>query len=170
MNRTIIIPEFPNYAISKDGKVWSKPRKGSSTSGIWLNPYKDSHGYFQVSLHKEGKRTDKLVHHLVLEVYGQPRRKGQIALHLNGNKIDNRNSNLLWGTYKENVEDARKHGQMPNHKGESNGRAKLTIKEVKIIRKLYLRPKISLWFLARKFNISLSAIWAIVTRRTWNHI
>lgn len=164
------IPGFPNYTITKNGRVWSKPRQGSSTFGMWLNPYKDSHGYFQVSLRKNGKRTDKLVHHLVLEGYGQPRRKRQVTRHLNGNKQDNRIENLAWGTYKENVKDMRKHGQMPNHQGESNGRAKLTEKKVLQIRALYCSPKHNLWDLAHRFNMSLYAIWAIVTRRTWKYI
>lgn len=170
MNRIKIISDFPNYAITRDGRVWSFPRRGSSTSGKWLKPFKDSNGYFQVSLHEEGKRTEKLIHHLVLEAYKPPRKKSQITRHLNGNKIDNQDTNLKWGTYKENVEDARKHNQMPNHKGLSNGRAKLTIKEVKRIRKLYLKPEISLPILARKFHMSLYAIWAVVTRKTWKHI
>lgn len=165
-----LIPKFPEYAITRTGRIWSFPRQGSSSLGRWLKPYKDSQGYFQVSLYEEGKRTNKLVHHLVLEVYGQPRKKGQIARHLNGNKIDNRNKNLVWGTHKENSDDMIKHNTVPNRKGESNGRAKLTIEEVKLIRKLYLQPKISLWFLARHFNMSLYAIWAVVTRKTWKHV
>lgn len=155
---------FSDYLISNAGLIFSIKRNH------WLNPYKDSHGYFQVSLYKDNKRTDKLIHHLVLEMYGEPRQEAQVTRHLNGNKTDNRIENLQWGTYLENVTDMRKHGQMPNHKGESNGQAKLTRKKVKTIRKLYADPKISLWSLARKFNMSLYAIWAIVTRRTWKHI
>lgn len=155
---------FIDYLISPTGDIFSLKRNR------WLHPYKDSHGYFQVSLFKNKKRADKLVHHLVLEMYGEPRQKGQVARHLNGNKIDNRIGNLAWGTRKENVEDMRRHDQMPNHRGESNGRAKLTERKVKLIRRLRSKQKKSLWFLARKFDMSLYAIWAIVTRRTWRHI
>lgn len=155
---------FSDYLISNAGLVYSVKRC------LWLHPYKDSHGYYQVSLFKDNKRTDKLIHHLVLEMYGKPRQEGQVTRHLNGNKTDNWIENLQWGTSKENSEDMIKHNTVPNRKGELNGRAKLTKKEVKIIRRLYHHPGISLWFLARKFNMSLYAIWAIVTRRTWKHI
>ena len=159
-----IHPIFTEYMISPTGDIFSLKRIR------WLCPYKDSHGYFQVSLFKDKKRTDKLVHHLVLEMYGQPRRKGQVTRHLNGNKTDNRIENLQWGTYQENSNDMGKHGRIPNRIGILNPRAKLTEKEVKTIRKLYIQPKVSLGFLARKFNMSLYAIWAIVRRRTWKHI
>ena len=170
MDKLKTISGFPNYSITRDGQVWSKPRQGSSTLGKRMKPYKDSHGYFQVSLFKNKKRTDKLIHHLVLETYGEPRLRGQVTRHLNGDKTDNRIENLAWGTHQENSDDMIKHNSVPYRKGESNGRAKLTEKNVKTIRKLYLQPENSLWFLDRKFNIGLYAIWAIVTRRTWKHI
>lgn len=155
---------FSNYLISNAGLIYSVKRC------LWLHPYKDSHGYYQVSLFKGNKRTDKLIHHLVLEMYGKPRQEGQVTRHLNGNKTDNRIENLAWGTYKENSDDMTKHGQVPNRKGELNGRAKLTEMEVKLIRWLRSQQKQSLWSLARKFDMSLYAIWAIVQRRTWKHI
>ena len=162
------ISGFPNYSITKDGRVWSEHRQG--TKGSWLHPYKDSHGYFQVSLSENNKRTNKLVHHLVLETFGPSRQEKQIARHLNGIKTDNRIGNLCWGTFSENQQDSIRLGMFPNRKGESNGRAKLTKKKVLQIRVLYCSPKYSLWDLAHRFNMSLYAIWAIVTRRTWKHI
>jgi len=50
-------------------------------------------------------RVDRKVHHLVLEAFVGPKLPGMIALHRNDNTLDNRASNLYWGTSKDNAHD-----------------------------------------------------------------
>lgn len=48
------IPRFPNYAITRDGRVWSKPRinaVGNNLQGQWLKPVKRK-DYLHVDLCK----------------------------------------------------------------------------------------------------------------------
>ncbi len=44
------IPNFLDYSITKDGKVWSRK------TNRWLKPSVDTHGYLRVALHRGGKR------------------------------------------------------------------------------------------------------------------
>lgn len=51
------------------------------------------------------------VHILVLEAFTGNRPDGLIARHLNDVKTDNRAENLVWGTYRQNLEDAVRNGR-----------------------------------------------------------
>ena len=44
-----------------------------------------------------------MVYHAVLEAWGFPRPKGYECDHINGNKKDNRITNLEWVTHSENI-------------------------------------------------------------------
>lgn len=55
-------------------------------------------------------RTPKSVAHIVLEAFVGPRPEGQVSRHLNDIHTDNRLVNLAWGTYAENVADAKRNG------------------------------------------------------------
>jgi hypothetical protein len=63
------------------------------------------------------------IHRLVCETFHGPR-KGMVVRHLDGNPLNNRLSNLAWGTHEENAADKVGHGTS-NH-GERNPQAKLT--------------------------------------------
>jgi hypothetical protein len=67
-------------------------------------------GYPVAQLCKAGTRSRFPVHRLVLTAFVGPKPDGMVARHLNGDKLDNRLSNLQWGTYTENAEDALTHG------------------------------------------------------------
>lgn len=89
------IAGFSNYAITKDGRVWSKPRKYATLQGQWLIPYIDSDGYSRIYLCQNKKRHNCFVHRLVLETYQGICPKGMECRHLNGNEQDNRLENLV---------------------------------------------------------------------------
>ena len=80
----------------------------------------------RVMLRREGTMTTRNVHALICEAF-HGKRKGREAAHvrhLNGDSMDNRPSNLAYGTPRENWEDK----ILANTAtiGEKNGRAKLT--------------------------------------------
>ncbi len=98
------IPDFPDYSITKDGRVWSCRFKR------WLKGNKNSNGYLHVCLRCNNKSYTRKIHRLVLETYIGPCPENMQCRHLNGNRLDNRLENLCWGTSSENHQDAIRHG------------------------------------------------------------
>lgn len=80
------------YAISNDGRVWS--RKTSR----WLKPAKSSNGYLSVRLH--GKTHS--VHRLVAQAFCDNDNDKIFVNHIDGNKLNNCSENLEWVTPSEN--------------------------------------------------------------------
>ena len=88
------IPNFPNYSITTDGKVFSH------TSNRFLKPaINKREGYKSVNIHK--KRIT--IHRLVALTYIPNPEDKPIVDHINRKKFDNRQENLRWVTQKENL-------------------------------------------------------------------
>lgn len=96
-------PRNPRYLISNAGRVQG-PR-GKITDGVHA-----SSTYAKVAIFLNGERKMVSVHVLVLETFVGPKPEGMESLHKNGDPLDNRASNLRWGTKKENWADRRAHG------------------------------------------------------------
>lgn len=167
------IPGFPGYAVSRDGRVWSTPRKntrGSRREGRWLKPCK-TQGYLQINLYRDNKCHPRRVHRLVLETFVGPCPAGMEGCHLDGDSTHNHLDNLKWGTHQENIQDAIQHKTHRNlHQlGEENPRAILTKTMVRKIRELYGEGLLQRE-LAKKFGITQVNVSCIVRRKTWKHI
>lgn len=98
-----------NYYVSNDGHVYSEKNemflKGTKTSG-----------YLYVGLKPLGERKFKriAVHRLVCEAFHGPAPEPDMQVnHKNGNKLDNRASNLEWCTQTENIHHAWESGLSP---------------------------------------------------------
>ncbi len=76
--------------------------------------------------------------------------------------------NLYWGTHAMNMQDKTKNGTQ--NTGERHGMSKLTKQLVIELRKLYRIHKVSQWALAKKFNISQSAVSLVITKKRWSHV
>jgi len=168
-----IIPKFPNYSITKDGRVWSKERKdtiGRPVKGKWL--VQSGNRYLLVSLFKNSKQYICCVHRLVLETYVGECPENMECRHLDGNLYNNKLKNLKWGTKSENSLDAVKHGTHGgfSNKGENQRQAKLTEEDVKLIIDTYYDGAYTLTELANHFSVVPSAIWRILNKRTWKHV
>lgn len=117
-----------HYAVSSEGRVKSFKRKRARI----LRPDTDSDGYRTVVLSMNTKTKRRRVHHLVLEAFVGPRRRGREARHLNGKPGDNRACNLAWSTHRENIADKRRHGT--EQVGTRHPQVKLHPQEVRWIR------------------------------------
>lgn len=90
------IINFENYQISDDGRVWSKNRNK------YLKPI-DVNGYKKVSLYKNGKLHQRLIHRLVAEAFIPNPNAYEEINHINEDKSDNRVENLEWCTSSYNI-------------------------------------------------------------------
>ena len=164
------IPGFPNYAITKDGRVWSKPRQRSSKRGIWIKSRQTKCGYSHCGLYQDGQISWVLIHRLVLETYIGPCPSGMQTRHLNGNKQDNRLENLCWGTKRENMRDIVHHGTRSRHFGEKNGQTKLIERNVRMIIYMYHTGLFTMQEIAISYKIGIATVSNIINKKSWRHL
>ena len=107
-------------------------------------------------------------HRVSWKLHNGPIPRGMCVLHHCDNPLCVNPAHLFLGTKADNTKDMMLKGRQPaismiRHPGESNGRAKLTEKEVRIIRgKLYSGS-----ILAREYGVSQSQICRIIKGNTW---
>lgn len=162
------IAGFPGYEVSDRGRVRSLDRTVSCIRGgvkrtvFWrgrvLRATTGSHGYRQVSL---PAGVEACVHHLVAEAFIGPRPPGLNVLHADGDRQNCRADNLYYGDQADNGSDAKRHGTTPA--GEKNGQEKLSIEDVRLIRKA---PGLQADIAAR-FDCSPSNISSIKRGASW---
>lgn len=140
---------IPAYSVSSLGRVRNKRfgRIVTPKSG-------DRYLYFAYGL---GPKTrSKRVHRAVVESFlGPPPFHMAHTRHLDGNPLNNKLSNLIWGTASENNADRKRHGTHDG--GVQNSRSRFTVEQVREIR---MAPKVRGMpgKLAKKFGVSASAV------------
>lgn len=175
------------YEVSDKGDIRSLvcggpfgKRKRPASRAVILS--KDKNGYIRVGLCKTGQsRKNMLVHRIVLFAFSGMPPVGMECNHIDGDKSNNRISNLEWVTRAENgrhkantglAASGDRHG-MRLHKGlvagEKNGRAILCADDAVRIMALY-NDGCKIAELARRFSVSESAVASIVHGRSWKHI
>jgi len=88
-------------AYGSKGATIGKP--GGIIAPFWVSNNEDRQGTLAVDL---GRGNRFRVSHLVLETFVEPRPEGMVARHWDDDASNNRVSNLVWGTYSENMYDA----------------------------------------------------------------
>jgi hypothetical protein len=158
--RDIVSVDFlPDTFISRDGRLWRNGKEKKFTVAV--------NGYEVVSFSFNNKTKTFTKHRLLLHAFVSPCPEKCEALHINGNKLDNRLENLRWGTRKENVADAIKHGTATI--GIKNGRAKLTPKMIKTIRQSELIND-SIDKLSSQFQVSVITIRRVLNGLTYKGV
>ena len=93
------------YMVSNLGRVKSLERidcHNQHRKEKILKPYKNTNGYLQVCLCKDGKRKKYLVHMLVVNAFLPNINNLEDINHKDENKTNNRLSNLEWMTHRDN--------------------------------------------------------------------
>lgn len=113
------IPGFEGrYEVSSRGSVRSLDvidAQGRKWPGRMFKGYTSELGYVFVALRKDGKPKSFSVHRLVaLAFLGPATEEKPYVLHSDGNPGNNNLENLRWGSQKENIQDAIKHGTFKN--------------------------------------------------------
>lgn len=79
-------------------------------------------------------------------------------------------NHLYIGNQLDNMNDATKRKRFPPRIGEGNGRAKLTEKDVLVIRSDFKGTPVSARKLGEKYSVTKEAIMAIIKRKSWKNI
>jgi len=159
------IPNFENYAATKDGRIWSKK------SEKWLKPQRWGN-YLRVSLFRKKKVYQVSVHRIILETFVGKCPKNMGCRHINNNPRDNRISNLRWGTQKENIQDQVKHRTHSGffRKGENSPMSKLKEADVRMIIYTYRTGLFTQKEVAGMYNTDQANVCRIINRKNWKHI
>ena len=136
-----LIPGFPCYCVSPNGKVYSRRVYGSINRSLgpwWEMKPKGSvnkNRYLHVDLFVNvGKPVRFGLHHLVALAFIGPRTIGKIVCHKDDDRQNNRLSNLYYGTKRSNRRDAVRNGRC--QLGENVYNASLTNAQVREVRRL----------------------------------
>ena len=154
-------PNNKKYLVSPFGNVWSPRTKK------FMKTHPDNSGYLHISFYKEGERTTRLLHRVVLETFRGPCPDGMEALHNDGDKKHNHILNLRWGTKEENMKDVKNY--YLGNGGQKSVHAKLTAHQVQEVRRM---GSIGLpqRYIAEIFGIDKSAISRINSRKIYRWV
>lgn len=109
----MIIQDFPNYSIFKDGTVIN------NISGKRLKPSADRNGYMYVNLYKNKRLFRFLIHRLVALHFINNPQQLEYVNHKDENKSNNSADNLEWCTASYNVNYGTRNIRMAQTRGHS---------------------------------------------------
>jgi hypothetical protein len=163
------IPTFDGYFADENGNIYSTKRHRKPKK---LKKYVSSTGANIICLRSNGKNQWVAVAPLILTAFISPRPVGMWSLHGEHGRLDDRLTNLSWGTpSKNNHADKLRDGTLAV--GEKNGLSKLSAEQVKQIRKLY-RPSrwsnTNSYSLAKVYGVSHTTILRIIKGEHWHHL
>ena len=92
-----------DYEISNFGNCRRKMKKGGYKN---VKGCIASTGYRYFQVYREGKRINKLFHHLVAKAFIGERPEGLVIDHIDRNKLNNNVSNLRYVSQKENIHNS----------------------------------------------------------------
>ena len=163
------------YLLYENGKVYSVKRtyknhgKFTKIGGYYLNKVLLKIGYYTVALTKEGKTTIHYLHRLLGEAFlPNPCNYPQIN-HKDGNKLNNKLSNLEWCTCSYNIIHALNCGLRVSTRGSKIWSTKLNEKEVQNIREGRLNGR-GVIEMAKEYSVDRSTIYSVLRRKNWKWV
>jgi hypothetical protein len=164
------IPGFSKYAASEDGSIWSYRHSYRYKNRRWkqLKANPQEGGYLRVFLRDHGTTSTVYVHRLILLTFVGPCPEGMEVCHIDGNRSNNRLSNLRYDTRTGNHSDKRNHGTQPM--GSRVWIAKLTEVDVVEARRQHRRGAATTAELAERYHVTTSVMYKAIRGDTWKHI
>ena len=129
--------------------------------GHFLKPCKNSRGYMQIKLYKDGISAILSIHRLLANSYLKTMVGKDFVNHKNGIKNDNRLENLEWVSSSDNAIHAYR---------KKLWKSKITDQDAIDIRRLYSMKELSTYELSKKYNLSRRYIQQIVSGKRKQHI
>lgn len=156
------------YSISNLGRI--KRIKGFWCKKDRIKKFHISNaGYYRVLIKTKGTNKKFSVHRLVAKTFfGE---KNMDVNHIDGNKLNNKITNLQYISKSNNQKHAYKMGLQKVYRGsERKNVAKLTEEKVLEIRKIYIKRRFLIKDIAKIYNVSKTTINLIINRKRWTHI
>ena len=163
--RWLPIPGFEGkYEVSSDGSVRHIKRLHKP-----LTPLDNGAGYRQVSLvQDDGKIVKRYIHWAVLSAFVGPRPEGFYACHNDGDRSNNKLSNLRWDTIQNNLRDKWGHGTAiygEAHQWTTKFNTKFAKEAKRMLATGFTHEEIAL-----SLGVSRSQISAVACGLVWAHI
>lgn len=155
------------YEIDSEGRIW-RLKIGHRFGFIPCDRRRAEHvttcGYYQMQFGHRGEKYNVHVNRIVWVWFNGPLSRDLVVDHKNGDKLDNHPGNLEAITKSENSLRANAAG-LRDVRGEKHPRARLTDREVALIRNIYASGRASQYALADRFGVARPTIGGIVTGR-----
>lgn len=159
-----IVPSWPAFEASSEGDI----RRTNSGRLLKGTVYNNGYRYINTTDPKDGSRKAVGIHVLVCEAFHGPKPDwAELVRHRDGDGLNNRYSNLRWGTHKQNAADRRLHGR--DTIGSAHGCAKIDEHDVIAIFCLSRRRMIA-EEIGALFDLSATTINRILARELWEHV
>ncbi len=161
------------YFADESGRVWSS---GSNKipNGGFLKPWLIGNGYESIMLYQDKKPSKFLVHRIIAQSFiPNPNNLPEVN-HKDGDRLNNRSSNLEWVSSKQNKQHAialglyKRLGQNPV-RGARHPKAKFKEDDIILIRHM-AECGDSYASIGRLFDTTGENISSIVRRKTWTHV
>lgn len=150
-------------------RFWEKVDKSAGPDGCWLFCGASlEKGYGAFNMRINGKDRAIGAHRIAWELANGPQPDGMCVLHSCDNPPCCNPSHLFLGTVLDNNADMKAKGR--HAFGERNGRAKLTIWQVKEIRASTLRPSETMKLFSEKFGITQGGIKSVIYGENWKGV
>jgi hypothetical protein len=165
------IPSLPGYQASSDGRIRSIDRVITNgrghykIAGVVRQLTRSRSGYLRFNV-TGGTRA---VHLAVLEAFVGARPPGCQGAHGDGDRTNNRPSNLRWATPIENAADKELHGTTYRPKGEGHPGAKLTNEVVVAILRRYAAGERQC-AIARDLGLDARLVGKVARGEAWRHV
>lgn len=160
------IPGEANYEVSSSGRVKSCARTITRNNGRVqtikeriLKQAEDDWGYYQVRINRKTYK----VHRLVAMAFMGERPTNNVIRHLDGNNKNNTVSNLMYGTYSQNVLDCY------DYRGVISAKQKLNEEKARTIMELISSGEQNR-HIAKRFGVSEQTICDIKHGRIYNWV
>lgn len=152
----------------EDGSLWTLTKSGGEVVHKLKTHYNKTTRYEYVGAFTRTGQRNIPVHQLVcLAFHGAPPKGAQCVRHLDGDRTNNKPSNLAWGTHKENAQDSLLLGI--HRCGEASHHAKIDEETVAAIRKFHsLGMPIGL--MVPYLRLRHAGVKMIVRGRTWKQV
>lgn len=163
------------YEVSNLGRIRSKDRitvgkcgRVFPFKGQIIKPCKTKLGYHMVNFRYEGRKWPVLVHRVVVKAFLTPEEGKSQVNHIDGDKTNNKLSNLEWVNASENKLHAIRIGITKPKKGENSTFVKLKEEQVLKIRNEH--KDLTQKEIGKLYGVSPSTVYMIKRNKIWTHI